>query len=351
MADFPTERIVELHGCIQRYQCAAPCCRLIWYYDHPGRPPQRPPDLKIDVGMMRAFGELPKCPECGGIARPNTFMFNDDRWLDDVRRIQQIRCQDWINEVRDKRVVAIQCGLGTAIDTLRPTVERMIEHAQTTLVTVDPAAAEDDESMLTLRMPVLEALTRIDEALPAIFKARGRAVSTSPARLRDFDEAEDSVPGRRRRYISQEISHIKFSKMVAPAFEVSLGCGGKAWVDKLNVQRNYDQFPLDVNLFLASHVAWAIEEVRKFVRTQFQGPEPVVIPPKVFDASSPAPILPQLRFAAQISSKERPTEEDDGSWMNLIWFAEIDDDKSIKRFVEEALAQVDWKRQAEGYSI
>ena len=39
----------------------------------------------------------------------------------------------------------------------------MIEHAQTTLVTVDPAAAEDDESMLTLRMPVLEALTRIDE--------------------------------------------------------------------------------------------------------------------------------------------------------------------------------------------
>jgi len=37
--------------------------------------------------------------------------------------------------------------------------------------------------------------------------------------------------------------------------------------------------------------------------------------------------------------------------MNLIWFAEIDDEKSIKDFVREALAQVDWKMQAEGYEI
>ena len=61
--------------------------------------------------------------------------------------------------------------------------------------------------------------------------------------------------------------------------------------------------------------------------------------------------MPPLRFVAQIRSGERIDERDSGSWMNLIWFAEIDDEKSLKAFVEEALRQVDWKTQAEGYEI
>jgi hypothetical protein len=97
------------------------------------------------------------------------------------------------------------------------------------------------------------------------------------------------------------------------------------------------------------HTSKVIEEARAFVRGQFYGPEPVVIAPKLYDASSDAPILPGLRFAARIMSWEA-IGDSMGSWMNLIWFAEIDDEKSIKAFVEEALAQVDWKRQASGYS-
>lgn len=37
--------------------------------------------------------------------------------------------------------------------------------------------------------------------------------------------------------------------------------------------------------------------------------------------------------------------------MNLIWFAEIDDDKSMRAFLEEALKQVDWKASSSGYSV
>ena len=75
-----------------------------------------------------------------------------------------------------------------------------------------------------------------------------------------------------------------------------------------------------------------------------------MIPPKLYDATSDSPILPPLRFAARIRSWEPVNVEDEGSWMNLVWFAEIDDNKSIKSFVEEALAQVDWQNQAAGYS-
>jgi len=44
----------------------------------------------------------------------------------------------------------------------------------------------------------------------------------------------------------------------------------------------------------------------------------VVTSPVLFDPDSDEPILPRLRFVAQISSWERISEQDDGSWMNLI---------------------------------
>jgi hypothetical protein len=76
-----------------------------------------------------------------------------------------------------------------------------------------------------------------------------------------------------------------------------------------------------------------------------------VIPPRVFDAASDYGVLQPLRFVAQIRSGEPFSDDDHGSWMNLIWFAEVDDEKSIKAFVEDVLRQVDWKGQAEGYEI
>jgi len=57
---------------------------------------------------------------------------------------------------------------------------------------------------------------------------------------------------------------------------------------------------------------------RAFVRQTFHGPDPVVTSPVLFDPDSDEPILPRLRFVAQISSWERISEQDDGSWMNLI---------------------------------
>jgi hypothetical protein len=77
----------------------------------------------------------------------------------------------------------------------------------------------------------------------------------------------------------------------------------------------------------------------------------VLIPPKLLDADSEERILPPLRFAARISSREVVAPGSDGSWMNLVWFADIDDEKSIKDFVCEALMQVDWKTQAEGFEF
>ncbi len=148
---------------------------------------------------------------------------------------------------------------------------------------------------------------------------------------------------------ANDFKTIKFGKVYSKAWQITLRSGWTAWIDRIDVQRTYlamlDGIPeRDIT-------DEEIEEAKTFVRENFHGPEPVVIPPKLYDAKSSSPILPPLRFAAKIKTFEPLTDEDDGSWMNLIWFAEIDDDRSVKDFVTEALSQVDWGAQATGYSI
>ena len=143
-----------------------------------------------------------------------------------------------------------------------------------------------------------------------------------------------------------DIRLLKKERVYRNAWTIELTSGEKVWVDRLDVERTYLGWIDGVPDRAATdrEVAAALA----FVRAHFHGPEPVLLPPVLFDPDSDAPILQPLRFAAQVRSCSG-VDGSEGSWMNLVWFAEIDDEKSIKAFVEEALARVDWKRQAEGF--
>ena len=146
-----------------------------------------------------------------------------------------------------------------------------------------------------------------------------------------------------------DIKSKKMLKVYSKAFQIELPSGHVAWVDRFDVKRMYlgyiEGLPKD------EAIQREIANARKFVAENFFGPEPVILPPKIFDDGSENPILPPLRFAAQISSWEATDPDSDGSWMNLVWFGEIDDEKSIKAFVAEALEGVDWSTQASAYRI
>ena len=137
------------------------------------------------------------------------------------------------------------------------------------------------------------------------------------------------------------LAKIKSSKVYAKACRIALPSGWTACVDRFDMRRTYlsmlDGLPDRRALYEE------IESARHFVKDHFGGPTPVVIPPKLYDPASDSPILPALRFAAQICSIEPLTDGPSGSWMNLIWFAEIDDKKTIKAFVEDALRAVEWE--------
>lgn len=143
------------------------------------------------------------------------------------------------------------------------------------------------------------------------------------------------------------LDDIKLAKVYSEWLTVTLSSGSVARVERLDIFRTYLGWINGVPP--AGDTAREIESAREFCRSNFGGPEPVVIPPKLYDALSDKPILPPLRFVAQISSNERLVDDSYGSWMNLIWFAEIDAERPLIAFVNEALSQVDWKTQASSY--
>ncbi len=163
-ADFSPSRILEQHGSIHRYQCTTPCSQGTWQADLP--------DLKIDMDTLQAKGSLPRCPECGGLARPNVLMFGDTAWVRNDTQRQTRRFERWFESVRRRRVVVLECGAGTAIPTIRRVGERAAERSRTTLVRINPQATEADEPAVPLRMTALDALTRVEAVLPEKFRKR-----------------------------------------------------------------------------------------------------------------------------------------------------------------------------------
>lgn len=112
-AGFDGNRIAECHGSIHHLQCLDGCSGEIWPADdfHP----------QIDEENCRLVSDFPRCPHCGGIARPNILMFGDWGWLGARSEAQHRRLQNWLHKV--ERLLVIETGAGTNIPTVRLTSE------------------------------------------------------------------------------------------------------------------------------------------------------------------------------------------------------------------------------------
>lgn len=114
-AGFAPERVVECHGSIHHLQCMEKCGQPIWQAD------AFTPD--IDHARCRLTSAPPRCPHCGGLARPNILMFGDWDWDESRARDQLANLQAWVDKVM--RVVVIELGAGTAVATVRAFSERL----------------------------------------------------------------------------------------------------------------------------------------------------------------------------------------------------------------------------------
>jgi NAD-dependent SIR2 family protein deacetylase len=155
-AGFDHGRLVECHGSIHHLQCTRPCGDMIW---------PAPPDLTfaIDPETMRAQAELPRCPHCGAVARPNVLMFGDDQWVPHRTDAQAAALAAWLGAVRGARLVIVELGAGRAVPTVRHLSESVARRNDAPLIRINPREPEGPPGTLPLAggaLATLEALVR-----------------------------------------------------------------------------------------------------------------------------------------------------------------------------------------------
>ena len=153
-AGFDETRIMECHGSIHRLQCTQNCQDILWSAE----------GINIEIDDdFRARDPLPRCPDCGALARPNILMFGDwnreSRYTDEQSR----RLQSWLSMLEEEgaTLAVIELGAGTAVPTVRMTSEDIARHFHVPLIRINPREAHGAE--IALPMGALEAIREIDE--------------------------------------------------------------------------------------------------------------------------------------------------------------------------------------------
>lgn len=162
-AGFPSDRIHEVHGSIHHLQCTTPCRGS-------GIRSAETTCLTIDEETMRAIGSLPRCPECGAVARPNILMFGDWSYRGERNREQEARMQQWLAKRSGQALAILEIGAGTAVPTVRMFSEELTRrHPGATLLRINPREPEVPRSNGHLSVPenALAALERLEEELEA----------------------------------------------------------------------------------------------------------------------------------------------------------------------------------------
>jgi NAD-dependent SIR2 family protein deacetylase len=106
---FPENRVLECHGSIHHLQCFERCTDEIW------SAAELIPE--IDPEACRLVSDLPRCSQCGALARPAILMFSDWDWIEGRTKEQSAGFSAWRSKV--ERPVVIEIGAGSAIPTVR----------------------------------------------------------------------------------------------------------------------------------------------------------------------------------------------------------------------------------------
>ncbi len=154
-ANFPEEKIYEIHGSIHFLQCVKPCCSEIWENNE---------KIAIDYQTMRAEN-IPVCRFCKDVARPNILMFGDFSWVSNRTDKQADRFERFLEKNAKSSIVVLEIGAGTAVPSIRFLGERLVSVYNASLIRINPREFDVPFGQIAIPQGGLKALERIDSLL------------------------------------------------------------------------------------------------------------------------------------------------------------------------------------------
>lgn len=136
-AGFDEQKIYEIHGSIHHFQCTETRAHPIWDAFNE--------IIEVDMETFKAKN-LPLCPECGALARPNILMFGDWDWKPNRSDRQEAKYNRWIKQQKKKKIAIIEIGAGIAIPSIKMQGEHIAKtYPDATLIRINPRDHTVDE--------------------------------------------------------------------------------------------------------------------------------------------------------------------------------------------------------------
>lgn len=152
---FKENQIMECHGSIMHFQCIEECGQPIW-------PANSDLFFEIEPEKLLANQPLPKCPDCGALARPNILMFSDFAWNQSRAFEQKENFKSWLDKHKNKKMLVIELGAGTSIPTVRLTCEDVYQSFGNQFIRVNPKESECGlKNSLSLPLGAMNAINAI----------------------------------------------------------------------------------------------------------------------------------------------------------------------------------------------
>jgi len=133
-AGFPDDKIYECHGSLIWMQCIN-CEDFVWQIPLDSYP-------AVDEQTFKVINNIPHCPKCKGVARPNVSMFGDNNftWVSQRSESQKDRLLSWLKTINLKEKFAIlEIGCGVSLHSISIETEMLVnqyENAQ--LIRINP---------------------------------------------------------------------------------------------------------------------------------------------------------------------------------------------------------------------
>jgi len=156
-AGFPPALVHECHGSLHWLQCLRGC----------GEPPMPADGLvpEVDTATCRWLGQLPSCPGCGALLRPNLLMFGDWGWASERYDAQEQRLSRWLAAAH--RPLVIEIGAGTALPAVRHFGHQVVLQRGGQMLRINPReAAVAPGTGVGLSGNALAVLTALAALLP-----------------------------------------------------------------------------------------------------------------------------------------------------------------------------------------
>jgi len=139
-AGFPEEKVYECHGSIHHFQCTTRCSQPIYS--------AKDETVEVDMEKFEALN-IPKCMNCGEVARPNILMFADWGWNGSRSEEQNKKYNKFIENISKNgyKLVIIEIGAGTHIPTIRDESEYIAKDMNSFVVRINPRDYNIDENL------------------------------------------------------------------------------------------------------------------------------------------------------------------------------------------------------------